>query len=466
MSLRKLIFITIVLSIFVWTIASFWILGKSKPIVSQTLSGLLNIWIVGDTTEGYDTLIAWFRTYAPEYKNTPITFKKFSDYPAYQKILLSTLADGNGPDIFMVEAGADTILRDKVEPIPSKYINISDFEKHFDDVFLSLIESTWSSEKSMTSFLRWVPLGYETLGIFYNKSLVIDIAKTWDEISLMYTDKQGSGIYPTNIGLSERYTPFASDILGYFLLEEWISSYDTIDTSTTAFEKYFSFGESPVVSGNTSPEDIWASEGKTLSDIRATLDVSHLTTLDMFIRWKIAFVVGYPGMMSALEDGKKRAGKEYRNTIILTAKIPQDSLGSPRIHIAKYNYFWLSKMSKNSMLWVRFLDYLTTEDAEKKFITAFPHYIPAQRNFYESASSTSLSSVFPQAKLDSFIPQLWERVLLFDYGNKKMFEEIFSDTLDRNEKIDKNNVKSLIKSRIRCEILENSGQTPPENCTL
>jgi hypothetical protein len=32
-----------------------------------------------------------------------------------------------------------------------------------------------------------------------------------------------------------------------------------------------------------------------------------LTTLDLFIRGKIAFVVGYPSMISLIEDAKKRA---------------------------------------------------------------------------------------------------------------------------------------------------------------
>ncbi len=465
MSLRKIIFITIALSLLLWVIITFWILGKSKPPVSKSLSGSLNIWIIGDTTEWYETLTEGFHAYAPEYKNSPITFKKFSDYTSYQKILLSTLADGNGPDIFMVEAGADTILRDKTESVPSEYIDIGDFEKRYDDLFLSLIEKSWSTQDYIASSLRWIPLGYETLGVFYNKSLVIDMAKTWDEVSLIYRDGQSSEVFPTNIGLSQRYTPFASDILGYFLLEEWISSYTQLDTSSVAIEKYLSFGESPVLPSENTTENDANSTGKSLIDMQESLSTSRLTTLDMFIRGEIAFVVGYPSMISALEDAKKRAGKDYANMIILTEKIPQNSLGTPRMHIAKYKYFWLSKMSKNSMLWVKFLNYLTTEDAQRKFITAFPHYIPAQRSFYESVSSTSLSSVFSQAKLDSFIPKLWETVLLFDYGNKWTFDEIFSDAIDRIGKIDRNNIKNLIKSRISCEILETTAQILPENCT-
>ncbi len=430
------------------------------------MSGSLNIWIVWDTTLWYDTLIEWFRAYAPEYRNAPITFKKFSDYASYQKILLSTLADGNGPDIFMVEAGADTILRDKVESIPSRYVDVSDFEKRFDDVFLPLIETSWEGTKTLSTALRGVPLGYETLGIFYNKSLIIQTAKTWNEVSMMYTDGQGTGVFPTNIGLSQRYTPFASDILGYFLLEEWITDYTQIDTADKAFDKYFEFSQTPVLPSDTTDEADDSSVPKSLIDMQESLDVSRLTTVDMFMRGEIAFIVGYPSMIGTLEDAKKRAGTSYKNMIVLTEKIPQDSLWDARLNIAKYKYFWLSKMSKNSMFWVRFLNYLATEDAERRYLVAFPHYIPAQRSFYSAAASNSLSSVFPQAKLDSFIPKLWDTVRLFQYGNKWLFESIFAEEIDRNGKIDKNNIKNTLKSRISCEIIESSGKTPPENCSL
>ena len=120
-----------------------------RPTKVTSLSGSLSIWLIGDTTEGYDTLKEGFKTFAPEYKNIDITFRKFSDTASYQKILLSTLADGNGPDIFMVEAGADTILKEKLEPIPSEYIQIGDFEKRFDDLFLPLLESSGSTDAPM-----------------------------------------------------------------------------------------------------------------------------------------------------------------------------------------------------------------------------------------------------------------------------------------------------------------------------
>lgn len=444
MSSSKIIFLSLVGTIIIWILIAFWMLSRNSDSTSTVEKWSLTVWIVWDTTEWYDTLTTGFHEYAPEYKNISITFKKFSDYASYQKILLSTLADQKWPDIFMVDAGADNILRDKVEPIPSEYINTSDFAKRFDDIFLPLLESSGST-KSATTYLRWVPLGYETLGIFYNKSLLVNIPRTWNDISAMYTDGASPDIFPVNIGMTPRYTPYATDIIGLFLLQDGSESYTELWSYEKSIRDYLSYGYSSI---------LWSQEwdAKTLNEMENTLSASKFTTLDLFIRGQIAFVIGYPSMIQELEDAKKRAGTEAINSIVLTEKIPQKSNGSNGTNIAKYRYFWLSKTSQNSLLWAKFLDYLLTEDAEKRFLEAFPLYIPAQRAFYESAQDTVLSNIFSRAKLDSFIPSVNQTLQTFDYGNKIEFEKILWDNIDRNGKIDTNNIIKLFESSIWCEI--------------
>lgn len=67
------------------------------------IPGSIKIWITDGTTLGYDALIAGFKAYAPEYKNTNIVFeKKTTDPIRYRTLLLKTMAEGTGPDIFMV----------------------------------------------------------------------------------------------------------------------------------------------------------------------------------------------------------------------------------------------------------------------------------------------------------------------------------------------------------------------------
>jgi hypothetical protein len=42
----------------------------------------------------------------------------------------------------MVDADADDILEKKLEPIPEDLIDFSNFEKDYEDIFLSLVSST------------------------------------------------------------------------------------------------------------------------------------------------------------------------------------------------------------------------------------------------------------------------------------------------------------------------------------
>ena len=464
MSTKKIIFLIVSGLLLILLIVGIWKLSNSTWKSRSTFTGSLSIWIVGDTTKGYDSLIEWFRAYAPEYKTAQIEFKKFSDYTNYQKILLSTLADGNGPDIFVVNAWGDAILKDKIEPIPSEYVHISDFDKRFEDVFLPLLEST-GSDKTIQTFIRWVPLGYETLGIFYNKSLLINVPKTWTEVSASYTDGNSPNIFPTNIGMSPRYTPNAIDILSLFLIQAWVDTYRSLQQGSNAFDTYGSYATTPVTRGNThlNSDDSWSLNQK-LWDMEQSMSDEKLTTLDLFIRWKIAFVIGYPSLVGELEDAKKRAGDSAINSIVLTDRVPQNSIKENAINLVRYNYFWLSRSSKNATLWTKFLDYLLTEDAEWKFILSFPLYIPAQRSFYDRAKMTSLSNIFSRTKLDSFIPSIGESLKVFDYGNKIDYEKIFSDNIDRTGKIDNNNIIEVVGKQIGCEMQDPSKSSNTDGC--
>lgn len=460
MSPRKILFIAIAGTILLAILFAFWKLTHVTAPQNKNLTGSLAIWIVWDTTDGYSSLIEGFHEFAPEYKNTTIEFKKFDNYSSYQRILLSTLADQKWPDIFMVDAWADTLLKEKIEPIPEEYIQISDFDKRFDDLFLSLIESS-GSQDMLSHTLRWVPLGYETLGIFYNKSLLINTPKIWNDVSNMYTDEAGNGIFPINIGLNPRYTPFATDIVWLFLVQDGMESYTKMDGGWTSLDNYLAYGRTPLRRNTVSGSE---EMNATLWNLETQMDEEKLTTLDLFMRGKIAFVIGYPSMVHDLEDAKKRAGSEAINALVLSEKIPQKSWSQSATNIAQYRYFWLSKSSQNSLLWAKFLDYLLTEDAERRFLTSFPLYIPAQRSFYESSRTTSLSSIFSRAKLDAFIPALGEKVVLFDYGNKLEFDKILSDNIDRTSKIDTNNIIERISHTIKCGLVTVSDSNESTDC--
>ena len=53
------------------------------------------------------------------------------------------------------------------------------------------------------------------------------------------------------------------------------------------------------------------------------MDTEKLTTIDLFMRGKIAFVIGYPSLITDIEKAQKRAGAEAVDSLILSEHIPR-----------------------------------------------------------------------------------------------------------------------------------------------
>ena len=110
-------------------------------------------------------------------------------------------------------------------------------------------------------------------------------------MSALYGDAQGPMIFPTNIGMSPRYTPLATDIVGYFLLHDGIRGFSNIEGSLGSLDEYLSFGTTPLSTPTGSAEDSGSLGGKSLWDSQDALDSEKLTTLDLFMRGQIASIV-------------------------------------------------------------------------------------------------------------------------------------------------------------------------------
>jgi hypothetical protein len=132
----------------------------------------------------------------------------------------------------------------------------------------------------------------------------------------------------------------------------------------------------------------------------------NLTVVDMFVRGKIGMIVGFPSLLREIEYSIKRAGSENVLSIknLRTSEIPQTSLDpKDAINIGEYNYFALSSLSNNIQAGYAFLAYLSTGEAEEKYLQNFPMYLPAQRLQEESKANEALSKDYDRVKYRSFM---------------------------------------------------------------
>ena len=466
MSPQKITFFVFSGIALLWLIYGAWVLSQKTETQSSTKESL-TIWVTEGTTDQYTPLIEGFKKTKPEYTSANIEIRVFPEYTQYQKILLNTLADGKGPDIFMVDAGGDAILADKVEPIPSTVLDFSTFEKEFESIFLPLLSSTGSKDEEI-SYLKWVPLGYETIGMFYNKSLLRSIPATWNDILAMYADSTVPSVIPTNIGLSSRYTPMNIDILWAFLAEDEVYSYESIGKNGgNAIKKYSTYANMTPTQGSPSESDELISNiGTSLTEKKGAMNASTpwLTTVDLFMRGDIAIIFGYPSLIHAIEHAKKRAGSNAVDALILTEKLPQNSLGKTRNYTAKYSYLGLSRQTKNQYLGVAFLQYLLSDEAQSKYIAEFPTKIPAKPSLYKNLENVSISKVFGRAKIGAFIPETGSSLRVFDFGIRDEFQEIFDEYIDRTWEIDISNLSNLLSSQIQCSLESLSSGKVDSSC--
>lgn len=168
-----------------------------------------------------------------------------------------------------------------------------------------------------------------------------------------------------------------------------------------------------------------------LAHIVSTMKDLNLTTVDMFVRGKVGMVIGFPSLMKEIEYSVKRAGSENVLSLktLRTSEIPQISLDpKDAINLGEYNYFALSKISQNTQAGYSFLAYLTSSEAEEKYLQNFPMYLPAQRLREESKMSEAVSKEYDRVKYRSFMnPDT--ALQIFQKGLKNEYDSYFTQIL-------------------------------------
>lgn len=87
----------------------------------------------------------------------------------------------------MVSSDGAGVLESKIEPIPDQYFSTEEFSRSFNRVFDPLVvERTGKNEEGKEirlSELKGIPMGYETMGAFYNLDIVTNaVSRTWKEL--------------------------------------------------------------------------------------------------------------------------------------------------------------------------------------------------------------------------------------------------------------------------------------------
>lgn len=427
LSKNKIIFFAILGVVVIGLLIGASMLSSSNKWPKTNTPKELSVWVVGDETAGFSDIITGFKNRYPEYKNMDVKFTKFGNYADYEKTLLAVLSDGHSPDIFVVNSNWGALLESKILGIPATVVNPDEFSKNFNKVFDDLIISTKETDDSgnekTVSGLKGIPLGYQTLGIFYNWKLVRTVPHLWNDIintsgSDNNTDSESSSEYTDILlGLDGKYIMNAPDIISALFLQNGVNSYTKLSEAgaKTALASYFSLAGDETVSNH----------------LQGTMNDLNLSTVDMFVRGKVGMVIGFPSFLREIEYAIKRAGSEnvISDKFLRTSALPQVSNDPGKSqNLADYNYFALSKTSANPEAGFTFLAYLASREAEEKYLAKFPLYLSAQRIFEEKQAGEPISKDYERVKYGSFASPDTE-LLTFDKGLKNEYDSYFASML-------------------------------------
>jgi len=118
----------------------------------------------------------FIQRYQARHKNVKINYVQKTPNADYEKELMSLLAEGAGPDIFMVKN--DWLPRDykKLSPLPEEAMQSKDFKskftpiqsaEHFEDTFVPAVSEVCVYENKVYC----LPFSLETLALIYNPNL-------------------------------------------------------------------------------------------------------------------------------------------------------------------------------------------------------------------------------------------------------------------------------------------------------
>lgn len=436
MSPRKTIFLVAIV-IAIISIALGWFAIKAYTAKNKTplVGGRIDMWIVGENSAWYNAIIERFKQVRPQFANTDIVITKFLSQADYEKNLISAFSDNRGPDILMVPSVGGEYLENKVTAIPPDVVNVGELSQTYNPTILKDLTISWNGldaegRNIVVLALKGIAMGYESLGLYFNSSLMPVPPKTLWEMETLA--KNGSeDAFPLGFVLSPS-TPQINEILTQSLVSVWVNSFSGLTNANAlqAIKRFEVFEKSQLTiqnsSDNTSsiPSDFveeWSqgnnwdsslnntstnqSAGSSLLETIKSGNSKMNQLVDLFAMGKVASIIGTPRLIDSIQLATKRVGTS--NVLMkwnfATAPLPQ--FGTQNQSVIFYSYLALSRDTDNPSGAVAFLAFLSTPEAQKLYSVWEPMMISANRNIANSQATSNLTTNYPRTWFAAFIPK-------------------------------------------------------------
>lgn len=383
-----------------------------------------------DDEELYTPIIESFQD---SYNYVTIVYKKFTDSQEYLNLIVNELAEGEGPDIFMMHNSWFPKHYKKLTPAPTTVVTTESYRNAFVEIASNemIIPDSTTAE-----YIYGVPIYIDTLALYYNKDHFEDAipsqgrpSDTWDGIvsdvlQLNREDKSFERFERSGIAMGRSDNILrAFDILMMLMLQYKVDFYsddlkeavfDNDSNALSALDLYTSFGL---------PSQQNYSWNKYISD--AESDEKEITT---FAKGKVSMIFGYSYTYEAILNEIERLKSLKEDVIEINSvqiqESPQvfdpDSSSETREAFASYFAPVVSRTSAHSDMAWAFLATLVSEE-NQQYLYEETHRPSGRRSLLETQMQDPVYGAFAaQVGYSESLPMVdW-----YDY------KEIFLNAID------------------------------------
>lgn len=360
----------------------------------------LEMWGVEDDAEDWRDVLSLFKK---EYPYVTMTYKRFPS-DTYEETLVNRLAEGKGPDLFLMP---DTWLvkhRDKIFPLPkaSNPLSQADLKRTFvDDPATRLITPEGD--------LLGLPMFVDSLALFYNTDMfeaagIAQPPATWDDAAavsqrLAIISPEGN-VERTGLALGNaKNTDHAFEIISALILQRGNAivrenkSIELNDRAAGAFALFSSFADA------REKNFTWTSR------MPASLD---------------AFAAGQAAMAVGFASDMPRIRAKNPHLAFSVAPLPQFGADGTKRTLARFFFPAISRLSKQGSAAWQFIFFVTGKEPSAAYYKASGRPA-ARRDLITAGGKDGQDDVFFR---QSLIARSWP------VPDEQAARKIFHETLD------------------------------------
>ncbi|MBI5412505.1 extracellular solute-binding protein [Candidatus Peregrinibacteria bacterium] len=433
----------------------------------------LNFYFVYDNTDAFQEQIQAFQSQYPDIK---INTKKFVDLKEYEDEIVNEIAEGNGPDVMMMQNSWLSKHSKKLLPMPLDLPIAMNA-----DIFRQTFFQAAQDDLIIDNQVYGMPMSIDNLAVYYNKALLKDLlvnddrpAELWEKIKdqvFTLTKRNNSperfSLAGIAMGRSDNISS-AVDILYALMIQEGVQWYDAASTMATfggqtgtsrATGTYPGAEALKLFTSFALPAYKNYSWNDTITG-RAPADKE----VNPFITGKVAMIIGYPYLYDILvqkiQDQQRVGGVHVDVKDIDVAPMPQlvqpDQTGK-RDTLASYFPLVVSRNTKHPKEAWQFVQFMTTADSLQTYYKK-THRPTSRKDMVDEQRTQPLFGVF--ATQSSYAKS-------FPIYDARAYDSIFSVAIDqvvRNVLMPSEAIREA-QDRVSCVIKRQKGLIDPsQNC--